>query len=107
MKDEGKTKEQLIRELAGLRQRVVEAELEASETLDQQAKEGLRESAERHPPTYSLRTAKERKPGDHLCQIYETEEQHRTVLTPFLRQELERGEKVLYVVDARAAKKNP
>ncbi len=38
-------------------------------------------------------------PGDHLCCIYETEEQRRTLLTPFLRQGLEHGEKVLYLID--------
>jgi len=43
------------------------------------------------------------QPGDHLCCIYETEEEHRAVLTPFLRQGLERGEKVLYIVDAHTA----
>jgi signal transduction histidine kinase len=43
-------------------------------------------------------------PGDHLCILYETEEEHRALLTPFLRQGLERGEKVLYVVDAHAAR---
>ena len=42
-------------------------------------------------------------PGDHLCWLYETEEEHRAVITPFLRQGLERGEKVLYIVDAHPA----
>ncbi|MBU0702384.1 MAG: MEDS domain-containing protein, partial [Chloroflexi bacterium] len=42
-------------------------------------------------------------PGDHLCCIYETEEEHRAVLTPFLREGLERGEKVVYIVDACTA----
>jgi PAS domain S-box-containing protein len=42
-------------------------------------------------------------PGDHLCCIYETEEEHRAVLTPFLRRGLERGERVLYIVDDRTA----
>ncbi len=42
-------------------------------------------------------------PGDHLCCIYQTEAEHRTVLTPFLRQGLERNEKVLYVADTHAA----
>jgi PAS domain S-box-containing protein len=41
------------------------------------------------------------KPGDHLCCIYETEEEHRALLTPYLRQGLERNEKVVYIVDAR------
>jgi PAS domain S-box-containing protein len=42
-------------------------------------------------------------PGDHLCCLYDTEEEHRAVLTPFMRQGLECGEKVLYIVDARSA----
>lgn len=55
------------------------------------------------PQTYALRTLEDLKPGDHLCFLYETEEEHRAVLTPFLRQGLERGEKVVYVVDAHTA----
>jgi len=43
------------------------------------------------------------KPGDHLCCLYETEEEHRAVLAPFLRQGLERGEKVVYIIDAHTA----
>jgi PAS domain S-box-containing protein len=50
-----------------------------------------------------LRAIDELGPGDHLCCIYETEAEHRAVLTPFLRQGLERGEKVLYVVDEHTA----
>ena len=46
------------------------------------------------------RTITDLEPGDHLCCLYETEEEHREVLTPFLRQGLERGEKVLYIADA-------
>ena len=42
-------------------------------------------------------------PGDHLCWVYDTEEDHQTVITPFLRQGLERGEKVLYIVNAHPA----
>ena len=49
----------------------------------------------------------ELEPGDHLCCIYETEEEHRAVLTPFLRHGLERGEKVVYIVDARTAETIP
>lgn len=45
----------------------------------------------------------ELKPGDHLCCLYDNEEEHRAVLTPFLRIGLERGEKVLYIVDAHTA----
>jgi len=43
------------------------------------------------------------RPGDHLCSLYETEGEHRTLLTPFLRQGLEGGEKVLYIVDVHTA----
>jgi PAS domain S-box-containing protein len=52
---------------------------------------------------YSLRKMADLEPGDHLCVLYETEEEHRALLTPFLRRGLERGEKVLYIVDARTA----
>ncbi|TAJ32105.1 MAG: PAS domain S-box protein [Nitrospirae bacterium] len=51
----------------------------------------------------ALPTLVDLKPGAHLCSLYETEEEHRALLTPFLRQGLERGEKVLYIVDARTA----
>ena len=37
--------------------------------------------------------------GDHVCCIYETEDEHRALLTAYLRQGLERNEKVLYIVD--------
>jgi len=52
---------------------------------------------------YSLRTIEELEPGEHLCCIYETEEEHREVLTPFLRHGLEKGEKVVYIVDINTA----
>jgi len=52
-------------------------------------------------PAYSLHMMADLKPGEHLCCIYETEEEHRVVLTPFLRRGLERGEKALHIVDAR------
>jgi DNA-binding NarL/FixJ family response regulator len=42
-------------------------------------------------------------PGDQLCCLYKTEEEHRAMLTPFLRQGLEQGEKVLYIADAHSA----
>ncbi|WAC06092.1 MAG: MEDS domain-containing protein [Methanoregula sp.] len=41
------------------------------------------------------------KPGDHLCCIYSTEEEHRAVITQFLRAGLEQNEKVFYIVDVR------
>jgi hypothetical protein len=46
------------------------------------------------------RTIADLGPGDHLCCLYETEEEYRAMLMPFLRQGLERGEKVLYIADA-------
>ncbi len=54
-------------------------------------------------PTYLLRTLAGLEPGDHLCCIYEAEEEHRALLTPFLRHGLERDQKVIYIVDARTA----
>ena len=41
------------------------------------------------------------KPGDHLCCIYSTEDEHRTVITQYLRAGLEQNEKIFYIVDAR------
>jgi signal transduction histidine kinase len=49
--------------------------------------------------THSLRAIANLQPGDHLCCIYQSEDEHRAVLTPFLRQGLERGEKVIYIAD--------
>jgi signal transduction histidine kinase len=43
------------------------------------------------------------QPGDHLCCLYASEEEHRALLSPFLRQGLERHEKVLYIVDGHTA----
>jgi signal transduction histidine kinase len=43
------------------------------------------------------------KPGDHLCCLYASEEEHRTLLAPFIRHGLERREKVLYIVDDHPA----
>jgi signal transduction histidine kinase len=47
----------------------------------------------------SPKTLAHLKPGHHLCCLYETEEEHRAVLTLFVRQGLERGEKVLFILD--------
>ena len=46
-----------------------------------------------------LRSITNLKPGDHVCCLYETEEEHKAVLTPFLRQGLKRAEKLLYILD--------
>ncbi len=49
---------------------------------------------------YALRSITDLKPDDHICGLYETEEEHKAVLTPFLRQGLEQAEKLLYILDA-------
>jgi PAS domain S-box-containing protein len=43
------------------------------------------------------------KAGDHVCFIYETEEEHRLLTIPFFRKGLEKGEKVIYITDAHDA----
>jgi PAS domain S-box-containing protein len=54
-------------------------------------------------PVYSLRDITDLECGDHFCFLYETDEEHQALLTPFLRQGLERDEKVLYILDAHTA----
>jgi DNA-binding CsgD family transcriptional regulator len=55
------------------------------------------------PDAHPLRTISDLRPGDHACCFYETAEKHRAVLTPFLRQGLERGRKVVYILDVSTA----
>jgi PAS domain S-box-containing protein len=43
------------------------------------------------------------EPGDHLCVLYETEQQQQELLTSFIRSGLEQGQKVLYIVDSHTA----
>jgi DNA-binding CsgD family transcriptional regulator len=50
-----------------------------------------------------MRTISQLRPGDHACCFYETAEKQREVLTPFLRQGLERGSKVVYILDDSTA----
>jgi PAS domain S-box-containing protein len=52
-----------------------------------------------------LQTIAELRAGDHLCCLYDDDDEHRAVLTPFLRQGLEHGEKVVYVADAAATER--
>ncbi len=40
------------------------------------------------------------KAGEHICFLYETPNEHQAVLTPFLRDGLERREKVIYIADS-------
>ncbi len=51
-------------------------------------------------PSYDLHGLGGVGHGTHLCCLYGSEEEHRALLTPFLRGGLERGEKVLYIQDA-------
>lgn len=37
--------------------------------------------------------------GDHICMLYETEEEHARILTPYLKAGLEQNEKVVYLSD--------
>ena len=53
--------------------------------------------------THILRMIRNLKPADHLCCLYETGEEHRALLAPYLRQGLELGDKVLYIVDVHTA----
>ena len=55
---------------------------------------------ERRDPEFDYRNL---QVGDHLCCIYETEAEYLGVLIPFIRQGIERGERVFYIVDARTA----
>jgi len=41
--------------------------------------------------------------GDHLCCLYKTEEDHHAVILPYIRQGLEKREKVIYIVDTHTA----
>ena len=45
----------------------------------------------------------ELEPGNHACCLFETDDEHRALMTSFLRQGLERNEKVIYIVDTRTA----
>jgi len=43
------------------------------------------------------------KPGEHFCCIYQTEAEHRTLVTSYVRSGLELGHKVIYVTDTHSA----
>jgi PAS domain S-box-containing protein len=44
-----------------------------------------------------LRSISDLEPGDHLCCLYETAAERRSLLVSFIRQGIERGEKILYI----------
>lgn len=52
---------------------------------------------------YKLYNIEELNPGDHLCVLYQTDEEHKAIITPYLRSGLENNEKVFYIVDARTS----
>ncbi|MFH1090569.1 MAG: PAS domain S-box protein, partial [Pseudomonadota bacterium] len=43
------------------------------------------------------------EPGDHICCIYRTEEEHRAVITAFVRRGLEQSHKIIYIADTNSA----
>jgi PAS domain S-box-containing protein len=51
--------------------------------------------------TPSPPTVPELRPGDHICGLFETEDEYRALLVAFVRGGLERGEKVLCLIDSR------
>ncbi len=52
--------------------------------------------------TPAIKALSELQAGDHVCWFYEREEDHRAVVSRFVRIGLERGEKVLYVADTHS-----
>jgi len=47
-----------------------------------------------------LRSLSDLRPDDHVAFVYQSEDEHREVLTAYMRQGLARGERVLYLADA-------
>jgi hypothetical protein len=43
-----------------------------------------------------IRSITDLKPGDNACCIYDTDKEHRNIITPFLRNGLEQNEKVFF-----------
>ncbi|MFO7708774.1 MAG: MEDS domain-containing protein [Desulfobacterales bacterium] len=43
------------------------------------------------------------RPGAHICFFFESEQEHRALLAPFMRHGIERHEKLIYLTDARRA----
>jgi two-component system cell cycle sensor histidine kinase/response regulator CckA len=50
----------------------------------------------------TLFSASDLRPGQHLCWLYESDDECRTVLTAFARHGLRRNEKIVYVVDSHS-----
>ncbi len=51
---------------------------------------------------HGITTIEDLRAGDHLCCIFETEAEHRALVTPYIRGGLERNERVFYIIDARS-----
>ncbi len=49
------------------------------------------------------RTVADLQPGEHLCCIYETEEEHKALITSFLRRAFVLGAKAMYIADTHTA----
>jgi len=62
-----------------------------------------REDQQTKPSARALGSIADLHPGDHLCIIYHTDEEHRAILTEYLQRGLDAGERVVYIVDARTA----
>ena len=60
---------------------------------------------EREPkgPFRGLKEIVDISPGSHICLLYRSEEEHRALLTEYIRAGLQRGERVVYIVDAHTA----
>jgi PAS domain-containing protein len=61
----------------------------------------IKDSMSRKTPNRSspVRSTDELKAGDHICFLYNTEQEHRLLLTQYIRKGLEDKEKVIYVTD--------
>ena len=51
---------------------------------------------------HQINNINEFQPGNHVCCLYDTDEEHRALMKSFMRQGLEQNEKVIYIVDARS-----
>jgi PAS domain S-box len=51
----------------------------------------------------ALRSVSDLRTGDHICGIYRTDEEHRDLVSAFIKDGLFRNEKVLYILDCHTA----
>jgi hypothetical protein len=49
-----------------------------------------------------IRSITDMKPGDNACCIYDTDEEHRNIITPSLRKGPEQNEKVFFELSVRS-----